>query len=165
MPPQFSKKWAALKKEGIKIYRRYPQNTNENRAFDITSKQSSQRRQTTNPKNQLCLPPANKSENKSFSSGSSGAKSNQQSKQNPNPQNKEQRKKTKGIMGLLDSFLPSALYNRENKKIFGILSAEDLLLLALILVFADSGEDDTNLICLALIYVLISDYIDLSDYF
>lgn len=75
------------------------------------------------------------------------------------------RKKSKGIMGLLEGFLPGAVYNPENKKIFGLLSAEDLLLVALILLFADSGDEDGNLICLALLYVLLSDYIDLSDYF
>ena len=68
-------------------------------------------------------------------------------------------------MGLIESFLPEALYNAESKKLFGILSAEDLLLIALIFIFADSGDEDGNLICLALLYVLLSDYIDLSDYF
>ena len=68
-------------------------------------------------------------------------------------------------MGLIENFLPGAFYNCENKKIFGILSAEDLLLVALIFLFADSSDEDTNLICLALLYVLLSDYIDLSDYF
>lgn len=75
------------------------------------------------------------------------------------------RKKARGIMGLLEGFLPGAVYNPENKKIFGLLSAEDLLLVALIFLFADSGDEDGNLICLALLYVLLSDYIDLSDYF
>lgn len=68
-------------------------------------------------------------------------------------------------MGLLEGFLPKTVYNSENKKIFGILSSEDLLLIALIFIFADSSDEDTNLICLALLYVLLSDYIDLSDYF
>lgn len=74
-------------------------------------------------------------------------------------------KKGKGIQGLLENFLPKSIYNFETKKIFGILSSEDLLLIALIFLFADSGDEDSNLICLALIYVLLSDYIDLSDYF
>ena len=74
-------------------------------------------------------------------------------------------KKSKGIQGLLENFLPKSIYNFETKKIFGILSSEDLLLIALIFLFADSGDEDSNLICLALIYVLLSDYIDLSDYF
>lgn len=68
-------------------------------------------------------------------------------------------------MGILERFLPGAIYNHENKKLFGILSAEDLLLIALIFLFADSGDDDSGLICLALLYVLLSDYIDLTDYF
>jgi len=68
-------------------------------------------------------------------------------------------------MGLLEGFLPGAVYNPENKKIFGVLSAEDLLLVALIFLFADSSDEDGNLMCLALLYVLLSDYIDLSDYF
>ena len=68
-------------------------------------------------------------------------------------------------MGILENFLPGAVYNKDSKKIFGLISAEDLLLIALIFLFADSAEEDGNLICLALLYVLLSDYIDLSDYF
>ena len=68
-------------------------------------------------------------------------------------------------MGLIESFLPNTVYNCENKKFFGLFSPEDLLLVALIFIFADSKEEDGNLVCLALLYVLLSDYIDLSDYF
>ena len=58
--------------------------------------------------------------------------------------------------GFLDSLLdilPSELYNRRTKKILGLVTAEDLLLLALILLVADSDDADKALI-FALLYIL-----------
>lgn len=64
----------------------------------------------------------------------------------------------------VSGFIPPAVYNPETKKVFGIFSAEDLLLAALIIILLDNddsnGSDDSMLIY-ALIYILISDYIDL----
>ncbi len=74
-------------------------------------------------------------------------------------------KNKRGIGGILNNLLPEALYSTKSKKIFGIFSAEDLLLIALILIFSDSGSEDGNLMCLILIYVLLSDYVDLSEFF
>ncbi len=61
-------------------------------------------------------------------------------------------------------FLPPHLYNRETKKLFGFFTAEDLLLIALILIFSESEENDDPFTILALIYILLSDYIDLPDF-
>lgn len=58
-------------------------------------------------------------------------------------------------------FVPSSLYNPETKKVLGKFSAEDLLLGAMILVLLDSDCNDDSLLVLALIYILLSDYIDL----
>jgi len=62
-------------------------------------------------------------------------------------------------------FIPSSIYNPENGKIFGFLSAEDLLLIAMILIFLDSDEDGDNLMVYALLYVLASEWIDIGDFF
>lgn len=71
----------------------------------------------------------------------------------------------KGLQGLLERFLPSGIYNPETKKLFGILSAEDLLLVALIFLISDSEDEESKILILALLYLLISDRIDLSDIF
>lgn len=71
----------------------------------------------------------------------------------------------KGLQGLLERFLPLGIYNPETKKLFGILSAEDLLLVALIFLISDSEDEESKILILALLYLLISDRIDLSDIF
>ena len=61
--------------------------------------------------------------------------------------------------GFLDSILnmlPNELYNRNTKKILGLVTAEDLLLVSLILLVADSGEKDSAALILALLYILAS---------
>lgn len=72
----------------------------------------------------------------------------------------EKREKT-----ILEKFLPENIYNPKTKKLFGILSPEELLLASLILLFADSDKDDSNLLCLALLYLLFADKFDLSAFF
>ncbi len=62
----------------------------------------------------------------------------------------------------LKNFLPRNLYNPETKKILGILTAEDLLLVALIFLFMEDGEN--SMMALVLLYVLLSEYIDLGDF-
>ncbi|MBR5615169.1 MAG: hypothetical protein IKW64_07785 [Clostridia bacterium] len=69
----------------------------------------------------------------------------------------------KSFSGLLQNFLPSSVYNPKSKKLFGIFSAEDLLLVALIFLCAESEDDDNTLMIIALIYILASEYIDLPD--
>jgi len=63
------------------------------------------------------------------------------------------------------SFIPSSIYNQENGKILGFLSAEDLLLIAMILIFLDSDEEGDNLMVYALLYVLASEWIDIGNFF
>ena len=65
---------------------------------------------------------------------------------------------------LIGGFIPPSLYNRETGKLFGFLTAEDLLLIALILLFAEGNNNDDSLMVLALIYLLVSEYIDLPDF-
>lgn len=57
--------------------------------------------------------------------------------------------------------LPPAFYNAETKKVLGMFSAEDLLLVALIFLLLDSKETEDSILVYLLLYVLISDYIDL----
>ena len=64
----------------------------------------------------------------------------------------------------LTKFIPQSIYNPETGKVLGFLSAEDLLIAALILLLLDSDDasDDNSFLIYALLYVLISDHIDLS---
>ncbi|MBQ7959818.1 MAG: hypothetical protein IJ285_01200 [Clostridia bacterium] len=64
---------------------------------------------------------------------------------------------------ILHGFLPHGLYNPETKKILGFLTAEDLLLIALIFLFLEDNEGDNPLLVLALLYLLVSEYFDLGD--
>ena len=74
------------------------------------------------------------------------------------PQNREKDGlSVKPLLGLL----PPSLYNPETKKVLGLFSAEDLLLAALILLLLDNEENRDPMLIYALLYLLISDYIDL----
>ncbi len=68
------------------------------------------------------------------------------------PPHTEQPRESGFFDSLLD-ILPSELYNRRTKKILGLVTAEDLLLLALILLVADNDDADKALI-FALLYIL-----------
>lgn len=74
------------------------------------------------------------------------------------------KKRGKGLSSIFQNILPPTVYNPNTKKIFGVFSAEDLLLVALIFLFLDNDEEDNTIMIIALIFVLISDYIDLSDF-
>ena len=65
--------------------------------------------------------------------------------------------------GFLQGILPSGLYDHGSKKLFGFLAAEDLLLVALIFLLLEKDGEDNTLMIIALIYVLLSDYIDLPE--
>ncbi len=58
-------------------------------------------------------------------------------------------------------WIPSGVYNAETKKILGMFSAEDLLLVALIILLLDSQEKEDSLLVYLLLYILISDYVTL----
>ena len=68
------------------------------------------------------------------------------------------------LNNLINGFFPPTFYNHKTKKIFGIMSAEDLLLIALILLFSENEENNDPLTVIALIYILLSDYIELPDF-
>lgn len=63
----------------------------------------------------------------------------------------------------LTKFLPQSLYNSETGKILGFLSAEDLLLVAVILLLIDEADEDgdNSMLIYALLYVLLSDHFNL----
>ncbi len=60
-------------------------------------------------------------------------------------------------------FIPQSVYNPQTGKILGFLSAEDLLLLGLIFLLLDSGDEceDNSMLIYALLYILLSGHIDL----
>jgi len=58
-------------------------------------------------------------------------------------------------------WIPSSLYNPQTKKVLGMFSAEDLLLAGLIFLLLENEEKQDNTLIYALLYILISDYIDL----
>lgn len=74
---------------------------------------------------------------------------------------KKERAKTHPIT----KFIPQSVYNPETGKVFGFLSAEDLLIAAIILILLDGGSDDcgedNSILIYALLYILISEHIDL----
>ena len=86
----------------------------------------------------------------------------QSSNHNSNPQ-QSGGKNTFNISSILNSIIPSSVYNPETKKVFGILTAEDLLIVALIFLFSENSEDCDPLLIPALIYILLSDYIALPE--
>ncbi len=63
----------------------------------------------------------------------------------------------------LTKFIPQSVYDPKSGKILGFLSAEDLLIIALILLMIDSddGETDNSMLVYALIYILLSEHMDL----
>ena len=69
-----------------------------------------------------------------------------------------------GMSGLLQKLLPDAVYNKQTKKFFGIIGAEDLLLLALVFLFMEKDDEENSILVLALLFILVSDYIDLSGF-
>lgn len=70
----------------------------------------------------------------------------------------------KSITDFISNLIPKSVYNSETKKILGFLEAEDLLIIALIFLFLEDKSGDNQLLILALLYVLLSDYINLEDF-
>ena len=60
-----------------------------------------------------------------------------------------------GLFKSILNFIPSGIYNRETKKILGLFTAEDLLLTALIIMLADSDDNDDTALLIALVYILM----------
>ena len=77
--------------------------------------------------------------------------------------NKDFDKKPTSPVSPLLKFIPQSIYNPETGKVLGFLSAEDLLIAALILLLIDNRntDEDNSLLIYALVYILISDRINL----
>ncbi len=50
--------------------------------------------------------------------------------------------------------VPPEIYNRKTKKLLGLFTAEDLLLVSLILMTAESDNSDDTALLIALLYIL-----------
>lgn len=72
-------------------------------------------------------------------------------------------KKNSSPVSPLLKFIPQSIYNPDTGKVLGFLSAEDLLIVALILLLIDNrdSDEDDSLLIYALVYILISDRINL----
>lgn len=79
----------------------------------------------------------------------------------PTPNEPIPKKQTFSRRDTILGLLPPSLYNPRTKKILGFLSAEDLLLAALIFLMLDSGKEEDSIMVYVLLYLLLSDYIDL----
>lgn len=89
-----------------------------------------------------------------------------QERQRPRPQSKpqpilpkqeEKKPATHPILG----WIPSSVYNPSTKKVLGMFTAEDLLLAGLIFLLLENEDNQDPMLVYALLYILISDYIDL----
>lgn len=58
-------------------------------------------------------------------------------------------------------FIPQSIYNQQTGKVLGILNTDDLFLIALILLLLDNDDEDNSMLIIALIYILLSEHIDL----
>ena len=61
------------------------------------------------------------------------------------------------------AFLPREIYDPKTHKFFGFITAEDILLIGLILLVLDSDCDDKIFLAIALGYILLSDYFDFGN--
>lgn len=77
--------------------------------------------------------------------------------------NFEGKQKKKG--SFFERVIPREIFDAKTGKLFGVLSFEDLLLIALIFILSGSEEEEDRLLLYVFLYVLLSDYIDLSDIF
>ena len=72
----------------------------------------------------------------------------------PKPEPHDDKRDSDGLLGTMLNMIPTEIYNRKTKKLFGLLTAEDLLLAALILIAADSDNTDDTALLLALLYII-----------
>ncbi len=82
-------------------------------------------------------------------------------KQSQPPKPPETKKPKPSKKNPILGMIPPVLYHPETKKVLGIFSAEDLLLAGLIFLLLENEELEDPMIVYALLYILISDYIDL----
>lgn len=149
-------------------HRNYPQNNNSHRENAQNGSAGGQRGTPSNSGHGQSLHNQMRGGGQKGNVQNNQGSQNQQTQQNNlhrehKPDNIRKEPKPQGIGGLLQKFLPDAVYDRNKKKIFGIFSAEDLLLVALIFLLLEKEEGDNSIMVLALLYILVSDYIDLPD--
>ena len=75
--------------------------------------------------------------------------------------NKPESKKAETTGNIFSKLIPSSLYNAQTGKVFGVLSTDDLFLISLILLLLDNDDEDNSMLIVALIYILLSEHIDL----
>lgn len=80
---------------------------------------------------------------------------------NESPPKPQEKKKLQLPQNPILGLIPTSVYNPETKKVLGMFSAEDLLLAGLIFLLLENEENDDPMLVYALLYILISDYIDL----
>lgn len=93
-------------------------------------------------------PREERSGNSARRAGETRRRPDQSERKQPSPVREE------GFFDSLLDILPNELYNRRTKKILGLVTAEDLLLIALILLAADSDDRDGKALVFALLYIL-----------
>ncbi len=110
------------------------------------------------PQRKSC-PPQNAKQNPQRSAPLQNTKQQAQCPK-PTPEEKETKCKKEHP---LTKFIPQSVYDPKSGKVLGFLSAEDLLLVALILLMLDTdeAEGENSMLVYALIYILIAEYIDL----
>ena len=140
------------------MYRRYEPMQNNNRPAQNTGGQQ-RKEQTQSPQGRV----QNNRQNTNMNGNQHGQaeKPVRHPGQNKTPKGQEHKNKAHPIT----KFIPQSVYNPETGKIFGFLSAEDLLIIALIITLLDGGGDDckedNSILIYALIYILLSEYIKL----
>jgi hypothetical protein len=144
-----------------KIYRRYnptPQNTFQNHAA-TGQKPTPNISENPNRINSMPKPQSQPQNNTSVPNPRPAHKAS-----NPLKEPSGRKSKDKCPYASLLGLIPHHIYNPDTKKILGVLSSEDLLLIALIFLFLESSEDDNPLMVLALVYILLGEYIDFGDF-
>jgi len=147
------------------IYQRFnTQNTPPGQKHSQTQSPNHARQQNRPPSNSSSNQHSNphqRSENKSTQNHTAN---HQQSQSRTSKQQQTHKPPSKiNLKDLLGGFVPTSVYNPQTKKILGIFTSEDLMLVALILLLLENKDEDNQLLIVALCYVLLSDYIDFSS--
>ncbi len=95
--------------------------------------------------------------------GSSNNNGSVSQKNSPPTEHKPRTNTPRSVTNPITRFIPQSLYNAETGKVLGFMNAEDLFIAALIILLIDSGCDDgdNTMLILALLYLLLSEHIDL----
>lgn len=158
----------------FEIYRRFDNDSTGNAAKQIPVQNSSLNSQS--PPLRLAAAKPNNAGSQAMRGQSPQNSHGQNRHQNLQPQNPpEQSRQSQGgqqthknpqkkQINFFKGLLPSSIYDPKHKKLFGFFSAEDLLLAALIFLLLEKDDEDNLLMILALLYVLISEYIEIPEF-